>query len=1029
MKTIHKPYAFLIAGLLILTGCDNHFEPPVIIEKPLNPIELAEDEGTFSLEIDGVQIGRTILPTTVQNDFALYTFVFSSSDRDDVSVDRTNSTRANSITLSATTWDLTVTAYMDSGKTRPAAQGSLTGIVINAGANTSGNLELKAIIEEDASGTFSWNVGYPTETTTASMTITPLDTQTGTQEQTLYFIGGTPLVNKNNSSSPLSLKTGYYRVEFILSNGKHSVGREEYLHIYKNMVSQFTYTFTQDHFTFYSVTSGEDSGPGSLRHAIINAASNSTILIESGVETIALTSRLEINKNLTIAGNGVTITRAASWTATSTSSQLLYISGSSTTVNVSRVHFKDGRATNYGAAIYHYQGSLTLESCIFSGNQTSASSAYSGAIYNSGTMTIRGCTFISNSSAPTNSGYGGAVYIASGSLTLTGNLFYGNTAYNSRGPIVYRSSGTVTSSGYNVVDVALGTGTAQSGWTAGTGDKEIKYLPISTDTFQPYIGDVELKVISTRPVAYPTVDFYGNSITNGAAAGAVQSTIADPRPALTGTVNITGTAAVGQTLTANTGSLGGTGTVFYQWQRGDTTTGPWTNIDDANSSTYSIVGTDGGSTITITVTRPEYSGSVMSSPTAAVTVAAGIVISLTEINEWELTEQIAQAIATIDKIISVTGTYTTYRWYLDGIQVGTSANYTFNKSAGVYQLVVVVTNSAGESRSGRCRITVSASPPSLTADVWVNGNITDASGEDWYLFPVTIGTTYRVWWNDRKQGVNDKSGDIVVGARYQNATTFIFGGTDTTVDSGWNTAQSFTANQTGTVFVRVIPYGRSNSDNGTYDIVYSTSSTRPTYPITVTFNTNSGSGTTPTVQTINAGSSITLPGGSGLSRSGYTFGGWNTNSSGTGTNYSAGSSYTPTDNITLYARWYINNRNITVVMRDSYGDGWNNASLRISVNGSYLSTNPTISSSQGYTNTYSFNANGGAMVAIYWNKGSYDTECAFAVYYTDNPPSPAFNPASGATNNTARLLVHRLYGSLASTSTGALLGSFTVTNP
>jgi uncharacterized repeat protein (TIGR02543 family) len=40
-----------------------------------------------------------------------------------------------------------------------------------------------------------------------------------------------------------------------------------------------------------------------------------------------------------------------------------------------------------------------------------------------------------------------------------------------------------------------------------------------------------------------------------------------------------------------------------------------------------------------------------------------------------------------------------------------------------------------------------------------------------------------------------------------------------------------------------------------------------------------------------------------LTRSGYTFGGWNTNADGTGTNYGAGSSYTVTGNVTLYARW------------------------------------------------------------------------------------------------------------------------------
>jgi uncharacterized repeat protein (TIGR02543 family) len=72
---------------------------------------------------------------------------------------------------------------------------------------------------------------------------------------------------------------------------------------------------------------------------------------------------------------------------------------------------------------------------------------------------------------------------------------------------------------------------------------------------------------------------------------------------------------------------------------------------------------------------------------------------------------------------------------------------------------------------------------------------------------------------------------------------------------------------------------------------------------TITYNANGGTGTTPSSQAVNAGTSITLESGSGLSRTGYTFGGWNTNSSGTGTNYGAGSSYSPTVSITLYAKW------------------------------------------------------------------------------------------------------------------------------
>jgi len=72
---------------------------------------------------------------------------------------------------------------------------------------------------------------------------------------------------------------------------------------------------------------------------------------------------------------------------------------------------------------------------------------------------------------------------------------------------------------------------------------------------------------------------------------------------------------------------------------------------------------------------------------------------------------------------------------------------------------------------------------------------------------------------------------------------------------------------------------------------------------TVSFSANGGSGTAPSAQTVDAGSAITLPNQGSLTRSGYTFDGWNTNSSGTGNNYNAGSPYTPTASITLYAKW------------------------------------------------------------------------------------------------------------------------------
>jgi len=124
--------------------------------------------------------------------------------------------------------------------------------------------------------------------------------------------------------------------------------------------------------------------------------------------------------------------------------------------------------------------------------------------------------------------------------------------------------------------------------------------------------------------------------------------------------------------------------------------------------------------------------------------------------------------------------------------------------------------------------------------------------------------------------------------------------------------------------------------------------------------------------------------------------------------------------------------NITVAMRDSYGDGWNGNALRISVNGTNLSSSATISASSS-SGTYTFNVKTDDVVMFYWVLGSssntYPYENAFAVYYTNNPPNPAFNPSSGSSNDDTRILLSKQYSGLSSTSSGTLLGSFTVPAP
>ena len=100
--------------------------------------------------------------------------------------------------------------------------------------------------------------------------------------------------------------------------------------------------------------------------------------------------------------------------------------------------------------------------------------------------------------------------------------------------------------------------------------------------------------------------------------------------------------------------------------------------------------------------------------------------------------------------------------------------------------------------------------------------------------------------------------------------------------------------------------GGVRSSNGAWTGATVTASAKVTIPAlapaTITFDANSGLGTVPTAISTYVGVANTIPPNS-LTRTGYTFNGWNTASDGSGTTYATGSTITPTGNVTLYAQW------------------------------------------------------------------------------------------------------------------------------
>ena len=88
---------------------------------------------------------------------------------------------------------------------------------------------------------------------------------------------------------------------------------------------------------------------------------------------------------------------------------------------------------------------------------------------------------------------------------------------------------------------------------------------------------------------------------------------------------------------------------------------------------------------------------------------------------------------------------------------------------------------------------------------------------------------------------------------------------------------------------------------------------------------------------------------------------------------------TAAGNITLK-----NSCNLIFDLTDSYGDGWNGASLTVAFSDGTPSQSLTLNS--GSTGSYTIEVGNGVHVTLTWHSGSWDSECSFSVKYEDGTP-------------------------------------------
>ncbi|GHT72768.1 hypothetical protein FACS189456_2190 [Bacteroidia bacterium] len=284
----------------------------------------------------------------------------------------------------------------------------------------------------------------------------------------------------------------------------------------------------------FTVTNGNDSGPGSLRQAVneandhadanntINVASpfadgKDSIVLQSGYGTTGDDAQsclvIRAGKSVTLNGNSVAISGGGNgWR--------LFFVVNGATLNVERVHFRNVKMTLPGGGILN-RGTLSVKSCIFSNLDIGGS--YGGALTHgnpSVAFTVSGCTFVNNKA-----GFGGAITMQGGCGTdvkIVGNLFYNNTASATTigGAAVWMNTGNSATinplCSYNVWDKQDNSNAGD--WRPPTGSPNFnkRQDPLTTwvSGYTPTIvgaTGTHMDILPSSLSGFPTTDFYGNT--------------------------------------------------------------------------------------------------------------------------------------------------------------------------------------------------------------------------------------------------------------------------------------------------------------------------------------------------------------------------------------------------------------------------------------------------------------------------------------------------------------------------------------
>lgn len=206
--------------------------------------------------------------------------------------------------------------------------------------------------------------------------------------------------------------------------------------------STFVQEFTINVTDAVEITSTADAGAGSLRQAILDAASGDTIYIDASVETITLTSgAFVIDKDLTIIGLRSPIT-----TLDAGNNSRIFEHTNGNTLELQNLKLLDGQSATGedGGCMIVQNSQLTLNFVNFNG--CTANEANGGAIaVDTGTVEMTNVIIAANRASDASSvTNGGGLYIINNSIvTLINTLIDGNEADEGTGGGIFSEDSTL----------------------------------------------------------------------------------------------------------------------------------------------------------------------------------------------------------------------------------------------------------------------------------------------------------------------------------------------------------------------------------------------------------------------------------------------------------------------------------------------------------------------------------------------------------------------------------------------------------